>query len=367
MIDARPTVLVTAGTGTVGRHVVGELARADVTVRVGSRDPERARERFADDDWRDDQRDDESEAERGDGERASDECDDIASTESGRTATSTDVPEAPAAFDDFPPLPTDASVEFVAFDYERPETWGPALADVDRLFLVFVPSVGADRLRSFVDAASRVGADHVAYLSTLGADRNPLIPHFWNERHLRDTPVAHTVLRASFFCQNLHEVHGRAIRDDGEIPVPAGDGETSFVDARDVAAVAARVLSEGSHRGRALDVTGPTAVDYQTVAQTLSSVLRRPITYTDPSVPAFLWRARSEHGRGFALLMVGIYTTARLGLASRVSDDAREVLGREPREFRAYAVDYAAAFGVEHADGPGASGPAGSNSTTPRR
>ena len=67
--------------------------------------------------------------------------------------------------------------DYVTFDFAHPETWGPTLADVDRLFLVRPPVVGVNRIREFVDAAARVGVGHVVYLSVLGTEKNPLLPH----------------------------------------------------------------------------------------------------------------------------------------------------------------------------------------------
>jgi len=279
------TILVTAATGTVGRHVVAGLRDTDATVRVATRDPTAARERFGDD------------------------------------------------------------IEAVDFDFARPETWGEALAAVDGCFLVRPPGVAVDDLTAFVDAAARVGVEQIAYLSTLGADRNPLIPHHRIENHVAEANVAHTFLRASFFCQNLHEVHGRDVVERDEIFVPAGSGATSFVDARDVGAVGAVVLTEPGHENAAYDLTGPTALTYGEVATVFSEVLDRPISYADPSIPAFVRRMYSRgHPLRYVLLMVGIYTTARFGLAGRVTDDVVRLLDRPPRSVRDYVEDYTDRF-----------------------
>ncbi|WP_225335521.1 SDR family oxidoreductase [Halomicrobium urmianum] len=279
------TVLVTAATGTVGRHVVTELVDRGATALAGTRDPDGAGDALS------------------------------------------------------------GGARPVAFDFERPETWGSALEGVDGLFLVRPPGVARGRLTDFADAAARVGVGRVAYLSTLGAERNPLIPHHRIERHLADAAVDHAFLRASFFAQNLHEVHARDVVERDEISVPAGDGATSFVDARDVGAVGAAVLTERGHRNVAYDLTGPEALTYDEVAAAFSDALGRRITYGDPSIPAFIRREYAS-GRplGFALLMVGVYTTARLGLADRVTGDVERLLNRPPRTIRDYVRDYADEF-----------------------
>lgn len=233
----------------------------------------------------------------------------------------------------------------VAFDFEKPETWGRAFEGIEGLFLVRPPTIGTDRIAEAAAAASRCGVEHVVYLSVLGAQRNPLLPHRRIERRLGDLPVETTFLRASFFMQNLDEVHARWIRERDEVFVPAGNGRTSFVDARDVGAVGAACLVEPGHEGRAYDLTGPEALDYDDVAAILSSELDRPISYPSPAPWTF---ARRELAAGrplaFVIVMLGIYTTARLGLAGRVSGDAERLLGRPPRSLAEYAADYREAF-----------------------
>ncbi|MBX0321818.1 SDR family oxidoreductase [Halomicroarcula sp. F13] len=238
--------------------------------------------------------------------------------------------------------------EWVTFDFEKPETWGAALAAVDALFLLRPPEASrVGRLREFVDAAARVGVERCTVLSVLGADRNPLLPHRRVERHVAASGLDWTFLRPSFFTQNLTEVHGESLRA-GEIAVPAGDGETSFVDARDVGAVAARTLTDPGHAGTACDLTGPEALTYSEVAAVASDVLGYPVEYTDPSLPRFVV-GELRHGRplGYALVMSGLYTTARLGLAGRVTDDVGRVLGRDPRDVRTFFEDYAGELGQD--------------------
>jgi uncharacterized protein YbjT (DUF2867 family) len=145
--------------------------------------------------------------------------------------------------------------------------------------------------------------------------------------------------------QNLHEVHARDVVERDELFLPAGTGATSFVDARDVGAAAAVLLAGERDWKQAYDLTGPEALRYDEVAAIFRDVLDREITYANPSLLRFVARTLSERGSvGYALLLAVIYTTARVGLAGRVSDDAARLLGRPPRGLRTYVEDYADEF-----------------------
>jgi uncharacterized protein YbjT (DUF2867 family) len=240
--------------------------------------------------------------------------------------------------------PKDGLVERVRFDFARPETYRPAFGGVTRLFLVRPPAISDTKryINPAIDAAKGAGVEHVVFLSLLGAEKNPVVPHRKIETYLESSGLAYTFLRASFFMQNLSTTHREEIRDHDEVFVPAGRGRTSFVDARDVAAVAVKALTEPGHGGRSYPLTGGEALGYREVARTLSEVLGREVVYADPSIPRFVARMR-ERGFpwDFILVMVGIYTTARLGLAAGVTPDTARLLDRAPTTIEEFAKDYA--------------------------
>lgn len=235
-----------------------------------------------------------------------------------------------------------SGVAAVAFDFTEPSTYDPALAGADGLFLMRPPAVSdAERyINPVVDAAERVGVGHVAFLSVLGAERNPLLPHRKTEKRLEASPLGVTLLRASNFMQNLAEQNAADIRERDLVFVPAGDGRVSYVDARDVGAAAAALATAGPKQ-QALDLTGPEAIDHFEVARVLSDVLGRRIDYARPGAAEFVRRKLGEgEPLPFVLVMAGIYTVARLGLADRVTDEVARVLGRPATPFATFAADY---------------------------
>jgi uncharacterized protein YbjT (DUF2867 family) len=91
----------------------------------------------------------------------------------------------------------------------------------------------------------------------------------------------------------------------------------------------------------AYPLTGDVALSYGDAATIFSDVLDRPIHYQNSSIVAFAARMRARgHPWAFVLVTIGIYTTARLGLAARVTPDTEQLLGRPPISFRQYVADY---------------------------
>ncbi|MCF6507689.1 SDR family NAD(P)-dependent oxidoreductase [Blastococcus sp. MG754426] len=226
--------------------------------------------------------------------------------------------------------------EAVRFDFTDPSTWPAAFAGVETVFLVRPPALGDVRrdLLPAVAAARDAGVGHVVFLSLQGAERIPVVPHATVERWLRGSGMSWTFVRPSFSTQNLSTTHAADIRDRDELVLPAGDGRTAFVDTLDVADVVAAVLAEPrAHRGRAWTVTGPEALTHGEVADALSEVLGRRITYRPTGVLRYVRHARTAlgMGAGMAWVTAGIYTTARLGLAAGLTGDVRQVTGRDPR------------------------------------
>ena len=235
------------------------------------------------------------------------------------------------------------AVEAVAFDFKQPETYAATFAGIDSVFLMRPPQITNTRQHMIpaLDAAQRAGVRRVVFLSLIGIEQNQRVPHYAVEQYLKASPMRYTFLRCSFFMQNLNTTHQAEIRDRNELYVPVGTGKTSFVDVRDIGAVATLALTQSGHEDQAYDLTGSEALDYYQVAKIFSDVLGRPITYRNPSSLRFLWRqARSGTSLPFAVVMTWLYASTRKGMAAQVTDSVQRLLGRAPISFRQYVIDY---------------------------
>ena len=238
-------------------------------------------------------------------------------------------------------------VDIVRFDFADPTTFA-AFDGIERMFLLRPPAIADVKgvIAPALVEAQRRGVRHVVFLSIQGAEKNRLVPHRAVEDVLRRLGMAWTFVRAAYFMQNLSTTHVADIREHDEVFIPAGRGSrTALVDARDVAAVAAHALVEPGHERRAYEPTGPMALTYGEVAAALSDAAGRPIRYASPGSLAY-WRRMRERGMPRAMVGVtlGIYLAARLGLASRVTDDVRAVTGRDPIPFSRFVRDERAAW-----------------------
>jgi uncharacterized protein YbjT (DUF2867 family) len=129
--------------------------------------------------------------------------------------------------------------------------------------------------------------NHIVKLSVMGADAEPGITggrlHRQAEKMIEDSGLSFTFLRPNFFMQNFVNFLSQMIREQGSFYLPAGDGKVSFVDIRDIAAVAVQALTNDNHGGKAYTITGPEAISYEDAARILSEQVGKKISYVNVS------------------------------------------------------------------------------------
>lgn len=234
-------------------------------------------------------------------------------------------------------------LEFVTLDFTNRDTYQSALDSIGKVFLVRPPKISdvREHIFPFIDKAVETGVEHIVFLSLLGVENNRFVPHYKIEQYIKEQGIAYTFLRASFFMQNLNTTHRQDIKENNEIFLPAGNGKTSFIDVRDIAEVGAMSLTEDGHKYKGYSLTGKKAIDYYEVAEIFSKVLNRDIEYTNPSIFRFYYRMYKRGMKaGYILVMIALYTTARLGLAKKTTNKLEELLCREPISVEQYVRDY---------------------------
>jgi len=227
----------------------------------------------------------------------------------------------------------------VALDFDRPETLAAAVAGVDSIFAAtaypLLPKAELDLLA----VAKAAGVKRIVKMSALGAELDPTSPHSVVETAIQESGLAWTFLRPTFFNQNYATQSAAAVKA-GAFYEPAAGGATSFVDTRDIAAVAVEALTKPGHDGHAYALTGPAALTRAEVAAILSKASGHEVVYVAVD-DAALRGALAGAPQTLVELMVTLFGYVRAGYTAAVSPDVEKVLGRPARDFASFAADYA--------------------------
>ena len=236
------------------------------------------------------------------------------------------------------------AVEVVSFDFEKPETYGAALKDVEGIFLMRPPHLGKpEDLYPFLDAVKQIPLKRIIFLSLMGVEKNTIPPHHKIEKYIESLHVPYTHIRPGFFMQNVSGIHAQEIKDQNMIFVPAGNSKTSFIDAADIGfAIATIFHAPEKHEKKAYTLTGPEALDYNQVADILSNVLGRRINYARPGYLKYrrVYIKKRELDKKYVNVTVALYFMTRMGTAKTVTTDFFELTGRQPRNFLTFAREH---------------------------
>ncbi len=237
-------------------------------------------------------------------------------------------------------------VHWVQADLTDREATKRACAGGTALFLATGNDERMVRLqKNAIRAARDAGVARIVKLSALGAsDHSKSIIGTWHyavEHVLFHAGGDWTILRPHVFMQNLL-AQRESIRSAGEIRSPAGDGAIPFIDTRDIADVAAVVLTTQGHAGETYTLTGGLAMTYGDVAATLSTVLGRPVAYRRETLDEAWARLRREGmptWHAAAQLALAEYQRAG-GPTARTTDTVERLTGRAPRTLETFVRDH---------------------------
>lgn len=240
-----------------------------------------------------------------------------------------------------------AGADRVHVDLVTGEGVQEAFAGIDRAFLMS-PAGYADQhaiLSPLLRQAKQQGLKKVVLMSAFGADADPNSPLRRSEIELEQSGLAYNIIRPNWFMQNFNTFWLHGIQAQNTIALPVGDAKTSFIDVRDISAVAARLLATDEWNNRAFNLTGPEAIDHAQVAKAISEVSGRPIAFVD-AAPAdlkqgLLGAGLSEAYADFLLLIFGYL---KAGYNAAATGEVKAILGREPIGFQDYARDHRGAW-----------------------
>jgi len=281
------TILVTGGTGTVGSHVVANLAAAGHNTRVLTRSPEKA-----------------------------------------------------AA------LPNGVTGAIGALS--EPVTLSPAFEGVERLFLLTpLAQDEVDQGLAGIEAAIAAGVRRIVFMSVHQAEQALQVPHFASKvevaRGLERSGIPYTVIEPNSFYQN-DVWFQQPLMEFGVYPNPLGSVGLNRVDVRDIAEAAVTALTEDGHEGEHYPVVGPEVWTGESSAQAWSAALGSGVIYGGDDVDRWGQAASAIMPDWLvADLKVMFVDFQERGLLASDDDFARQrrILGRDPIPFERFATEVA--------------------------
>lgn len=241
-------------------------------------------------------------------------------------------------------------VEIVQIDYNKPESLTQAFGEIDKIFVLTHPSPNTvEQESNMVKEAKKAGIKHIVKQSVMGADESDskvelMRLHRQAEKIIEESGIEYTFLRPNEFMQNFITFHGSVIKNTNAFYLPMGNAEVSIVDVRDIAAVAVEALklrNEEKFKNKAFTITGPKAISYNNIADTLSAATNKKIQYvsiSDDEARSGMKEAGLDDWLVNSILQLNEYF--RQGYASQVTSTVRDITGKNAKTFDDFANDY---------------------------
>jgi uncharacterized protein YbjT (DUF2867 family) len=229
------------------------------------------------------------------------------------------------------------------FDWEDPRTWERAVDGAGAVYLSYYPDISVPGAVGTVGAFARLAVERdVPRIVLLSGRGEPAAAAA--EQSVRDSGAALTVVRSTWFAQNFSEDYMRDYVLSGEVALPAGDTPEPFVDADDIADVAVAAFTDDRHIGEVYELTGPRLLTFEDAVADIAAATGRDIHYVPVSIDA---HAEMALANGVPVevveLLSYLFSEVLDGRNAHLADGVQRALGREPKDFRAFARDAAAA------------------------
>lgn len=230
----------------------------------------------------------------------------------------------------------------VTFDWRRRDSYAPTLDGIGRVYLV-APVMRldfADDVSAFLDKAEAAGVQHITLLSAYGMEHAPddvAIRSVELDLLRRRQRIGCTILRPAWFMQNFSETFLKPIH--GAILAPTGSGREAFIDAENIAEVAATTLANPeAHAGEAYSLTGPEALTVAEAAAVISDETGLMIKHVDIDRDTWITSAIANGiPREYEPVLRHLTETVASGHGSRPNGTVEKITGTSPHTFRDFA------------------------------
>lgn len=243
-------------------------------------------------------------------------------------------------------------VTWVEADMAVKESLHKTMAQSSSVFLSSgMGSNFVEEQHNVIQAAAAAGVSHMVKLSSAAAGKSTPGSqigklHGEVEVLLKASGISWTILQPTGFMQNWLGEFSQRVKAARSIEEATGDGKRAYIDVRDIAEVAARILTApAAYAGQTYVLTGGEAINYQQLATIISDATATPVTYVQLTIEAARQRMEQKGMPAWAVQTLIAYTEVqRNGGADFVSGAVAQILEKPARTAEDFVQDYAAWF-----------------------
>jgi uncharacterized protein YbjT (DUF2867 family) len=242
-------------------------------------------------------------------------------------------------------------VEWMEADMEDKDSLNPAMVNSKAVFLISGASENIVREQcNVIDAAAEEGVSHIVKVSSAMANsQSPLFiakAHGQIEEYLVASGVTGTVLRPTGFMQNWLLGLANTVKTQRKIYEATGDGKRAYIDLRDIAESAFKILTEpDQHACHAYLLTGSEVVNYNQLAAMITEVIGEQVSYVPISAETAKQQMEQRGMPAWAIETFLSYAEdQRNHKATYVSKDVPDILQKPARTVDAFIHEYAEKF-----------------------
>jgi uncharacterized protein YbjT (DUF2867 family) len=229
----------------------------------------------------------------------------------------------------------------IPFDWDDPHTWAPALAGVAAVYVTYYPDLAVpgsvDAIRALVEQAERAGVRRLVLLS----GRNEVEAQR-AEDVVEASSLQSTIVRCAFFAQNFSEGAWLDEVRAGRVTLPVRDVLEPFVDVDDIADVVVAALTDDRHVGQLYELTGPRLLSFADAVAEVAAAAGRDVEFVSVPIDDYVAMLTDDGlPQDFIWLLNHLFAEV-LGSKAQLADGVQRALGREPKDFAAYARETAA-------------------------
>ncbi len=228
------------------------------------------------------------------------------------------------------------------FDWNNKDTWVKTLQGIEKMYVTYYPDLAVpgakEAIQSLTYLAKELGVKKMVLLSGKGETEAEAC-----EKIVMDSGMNYTIVRASWFNQNWSESFFLEPILSGEVALPMSNVLIPFVDANDIAEVAATVLLDDRFNGEIIEVTGPELITFKDIVNIISKTSKRNLNFYDITLEQYIdGMKKMQVPNDVVWLIEYLFSHVLTNPKNQlVAHDIERVLGRKAKTFLEYAQETA--------------------------